>query len=159
MSRRYFFVFFTRSTWLLVLSPTNPAQTTDLLIFYFRWREGVPTSVLGSQPIVWLLSSFPSGVRRPKVTKYQHLLISPLWPTFFLTVTFLTGCHCSFQREDSINLISIVSVGYHVTLSTTIYSFICMHICRNLLSFLLWYSARLYEWGTQWESNSLVKVC
>ena len=33
----------------------------------------------------------------------------------FLTVTFLTGCHCSFQREDSINLISIVSVGYHVT--------------------------------------------
>ena len=35
----------------------------------------------------------------------------------FLTVTFLTGCHCSFQREDSINLISIVSVGYHVTFS------------------------------------------
>ena len=34
----------------------------------------------------------------------------------FLTVTFLTGCHCSFQREDSINLISIVSVGYHVTI-------------------------------------------
>ena len=33
----------------------------------------------------------------------------------FLTVTFLTGCHCSFQREDSINLISIVSVGCHVT--------------------------------------------
>ena len=36
----------------------------------------------------------------------------------FLTVTFLTGCHCSFQREDSINLISIVSVGYHVTLTS-----------------------------------------
>ena len=27
----------------------------------------------------------------------------------------MTGCHCSFQREDNINLISIVSVGYHVT--------------------------------------------
>ena len=32
----------------------------------------------------------------------------------FLTVS-LTVCHSSFQREDSINLISIVSVGYHVT--------------------------------------------
>ena len=32
-------------------------------------------------------------------------------------LTFLKGCHCSFQREDSINLISIVSVGYHVTMS------------------------------------------
>ena len=29
------------------------------LIVYFRWREGVPTSVLGSQPITWLLSSSP----------------------------------------------------------------------------------------------------
>ena len=28
----------------------------------------------------------------------------------------LAACHCSFQREDSINLISIVSVGYHVTM-------------------------------------------
>ena len=35
-----------------------------------------------------------------------------------LTVTFLTGHHCSFQREDSINLISIVSMGYHVTIVT-----------------------------------------
>ena len=40
----------------------------------------------------------------------------------FLTVTFLTGCHCSFQREDSINLISIVSVGYHVTIPNHIWS-------------------------------------
>ena len=36
----------------------------------------------------------------------------------FLMVTFLTDCHCSFQREDSINLISIVSVGYHVTVTS-----------------------------------------
>ena len=41
----------------------------------------------------------------------------------FLTVTFLTGCHCSFQREDSINLISIVSVGYHVTICTDFKSY------------------------------------
>ena len=39
----------------------EPCQTTNILIFYFRWREGVPTSVLGSQPIVWLLPSSPAG--------------------------------------------------------------------------------------------------
>ena len=38
----------------------EPCPTTDFLIIYFRWREGVPTSILGSQPIIWLLpSSFP----------------------------------------------------------------------------------------------------
>ena len=37
-------------------------------------------------------------------------------PHSLLTVTFLTGFHCSFQREDSINLTSIVSPGYHVTI-------------------------------------------
>ena len=37
-------------------------------------------------------------------------------PYSLLTVTFLTGFHCSFQREDSINLTSIVSAGYHVTI-------------------------------------------
>ncbi len=29
----------------------------------------------------------------------------------------MTGFHCSFQREDSINLTSIVSAGYRVTVS------------------------------------------
>ena len=52
-----------------------------------------------------------------EVTKYQHLLVSPLWPTFFLNGHSLTACYCSFKREDSINLISIVSVGHHVTVS------------------------------------------
>ena len=37
----------------------EPCSKTDLLIIYFRWGEGVPTSVLGSQPIIWLLSSSP----------------------------------------------------------------------------------------------------
>ena len=39
--------------------PYEPCPTTNFLIFYFRWREGVPTSVLGSQPMIWLLSSSP----------------------------------------------------------------------------------------------------
>ena len=30
---------------------------TNFLIIYFHWGEGVPTSVLRFQPIIWLLSS------------------------------------------------------------------------------------------------------
>ena len=41
------------------LHALNPAQKLNFLIIYFRWGEGVPTSVLGSQPIIWLLSSPP----------------------------------------------------------------------------------------------------
>ena len=59
----------------------EPCSKTDLLVLYFRWGEGSPTSVLGSQPIIWLLSLSPSDVRRPEVTKYEHL-VSPAWPTF-----------------------------------------------------------------------------
>ena len=36
----------------------EPCSKTNFLIIYFCWGEGVPTSVLGSQPIIWLLS-FP----------------------------------------------------------------------------------------------------
>ena len=43
----------------LVLPDTNPVQWLTFLTIYFRWREGVPISVLGSQPIIWLLSSSP----------------------------------------------------------------------------------------------------
>ena len=43
----------------------EPCPTTNFLIIFFRWREGVPTSVLGSQPIIWLLSSsFPCQATR-----------------------------------------------------------------------------------------------
>ena len=50
---------------VLALAPsaTSPVQQLTFFLFYFRWREGVHTSVLGSQPIVWLL---PSRVRRPE---------------------------------------------------------------------------------------------
>ena len=40
----------------------------SLFTIYFCWGEGNPTSVLGSQPIIWLLSLSPSDVRRPEVT-------------------------------------------------------------------------------------------
>ena len=125
------------------LSATSPAHKLTFLLSISA-DGGEPHFRFGV-PIIWLLSPSPSGVRRPEVTKYQHLLISPLWPTFFLNGHFLTGFHCSFQREDSINLTSIVSVGYHVTLrSVNLYlitidckSWSCEHwrIGQTLLTF------------------------
>ena len=56
---RYSFVFFYPEYLALVLPATNPVQRLTFLIIYFRWREGVPTSVLGSQSIIWLLSPSP----------------------------------------------------------------------------------------------------
>ena len=98
----------------------EPLPITDFLIFYFRWREGVPTSVLGSQPIVWLLSSSPPGqailLELLDITPVRLLLIQTsvgLHPDLH---SFLTVCHCSFQQEDSSHPTSIVSVGYHVTI-------------------------------------------
>ena len=41
----------------LVLSPTNLVQRLTFSFRFFRWREEGATSVLGSQPITWLLSS------------------------------------------------------------------------------------------------------
>ena len=46
----------------------EPCPTTDFLIIYFCWWEGVPTSVLGSQPLIWLLSSSPLARRSVRAT-------------------------------------------------------------------------------------------
>ena len=46
----------------------EPCPATNFLIIYFRWWEGVPTSVLGSQPIIWLLSSSPLARRSVRAT-------------------------------------------------------------------------------------------
>ena len=80
----------------------EPLPITDLLIIYFRWREGVPTSVLGSQPIIWLLSSFPL-VRRfflglLDVTQVRLLSTNLCWYPLcdlhsFLTVWRLATVH------------------------------------------------------------------
>ena len=57
-------LFSTRNTGLGSSARYEPCQTTNFLIFYFHWREGVPTYVLGSQPIVWLSTFLPPLVRR-----------------------------------------------------------------------------------------------
>ena len=70
---------------------------TDFLPIYFRWGEGVPTSVLGSRPIIWLLSSSSwcpaTWVRSPST----NICLSPLWPTFFLNGHFFDGLILSIQ--------------------------------------------------------------
>ena len=96
-----------RSKMAMVRLPAmNPAQKTNFLPIYFRWGEGSPTSVLGSRPIIWLLSLSPSDVRRSEVTKYEHL-VSPAWPTFLPNGHLFDGLILSIQiREDSISLTS-----------------------------------------------------
>ena len=68
---------------------------TNFLIFLFpltgrspHFHFRVPANHLASL-------SFPlvSG-DLSEVTKYQHLLVSPLWPTFFLNGHSLTACYC-----------------------------------------------------------------
>ena len=49
----------TRNTGYASSARYESCQTTRFLIIYFCWGEGVPTSVLRSQPIIWLLSSPP----------------------------------------------------------------------------------------------------
>ena len=59
----------------------EPCPTTNFFLFYFRWQEGVPTSVLGSQPIV-LASTFflPVSGDPREVTEYKHLFLTViLW--------------------------------------------------------------------------------
>ena len=100
---------------------TNPAQKLNFLTIYFRWGEGGPTSVLGSQPIIWLLSLSPSGVRRPEVTKYETW--SPLRdPHSSLTVTFFWRLDTVNSNTRNSNFISLLPVGYHVTLLNQQYS-------------------------------------
>ena len=94
----------------------EPCPKTDFFTFYFRWREGVPTSVLGSQPIIWLLSPSPkcpaTWVRLPSTS----ICCYPLCDLHsFLTVTHWRLATVNSSTGNSINLISIVSVGHHVT--------------------------------------------
>ena len=93
--------------WLWFVCPLwTLLKKTKFLPIYFRWGEGSPTSVLGSQPIIWLLSLSPSDVRWPEVTKYEHL-VSPAWPTFLPNGHLFDGLILSIQiREDSISLTS-----------------------------------------------------
>ena len=73
----------TRSKWLWVCLPRAFFQKITFLLFTSAEGKESPLPFWGpSQSFGFSLLLL--GVRRPEVTKYQHLLISPLWPTFFL---------------------------------------------------------------------------
>ena len=62
------------------LPATNPAQKLPFFLFTSAEGKGSPFPFWGpSQSFGFSL--LPLGVRRPEVTKYQHL-VSPVWPTF-----------------------------------------------------------------------------
>ena len=91
--RDIFFVFFYAEYLAFRSVRHEPCPRTNFLIIYFPWWEGIPTSVLGSQPIIWLLSSsFPCQATR--VRPPSKNIWSPLWTTFFLNGHSLTACYC-----------------------------------------------------------------
>ena len=68
----------------------EPCSKTNFLLFTSAEGKESPLPFWGpSQSFGFSL--LPLGVRRPEVTKYQHLLISPLWPTFSLNGHFFDG--------------------------------------------------------------------
>ena len=112
----------TRNTGFGPSARYEPCSKTNFLTIYFRWRGALP--FWGpSQSFGFSLPPLPvSGDLRLLSTNTCWYPLSD--PHSLLTVTFFffffffffTGFHCSFQREDSINLTSIVSAGYHVTI-------------------------------------------
>ena len=73
----------------------EPCPITNLSYYLFlltgrspHFRFGVPANHLA------YLSFLPVSGDPSEVTKYQHLLVSPLWPTFFLNGHSLMACYC-----------------------------------------------------------------
>ena len=60
------------------LPATNPAQKLTFLLFTSTEGKESPLPFWGPSQSFGFSLLLPSGVRRPEVTKYQHLLISPL---------------------------------------------------------------------------------
>ena len=113
----------------------EPCPKTNFLTIYFHWREGVPTSVLGSQPIIWLLSPSPWPgdpfgllyvTQVPfffhQVTQYKHLFFhSDLglllwdWPTFFHVLKAILWRLATVNSNGRIVLILFLSAQWDTT--------------------------------------------
>ena len=72
-------------------SATSPAQKLTILLFTSAEGKESPLPFWGHSQSFGFSLLLPSGVWRPEVAKYQHLLISPLWPTFSLNGHFFDG--------------------------------------------------------------------
>ena len=101
----------TRSKMAMVRLPaTNPAQKLTFLLSISA-DGGSPLPFWGpSQSFGFSL--LPLGVRRPEVTKYQHL-VSPVWPTFLPNGHSLTPRYCQFNGR--IVLILLLSSPWAIT--------------------------------------------
>ena len=93
----------------------EPCQTIDFFSFFFR-RRGEGCHFRFRAPANHLASlSFSLPVSGDLRLLSTNICWYPLCDLHSFLMVFLTVCHCSFRQEDSINLISIVSVGYHMT--------------------------------------------
>ena len=97
----------------------KPCQTTNFFLFYFRWREGVPTSVLGSQPIVWLLPSSPpwSGdfVRATRCHPSQVAEYRQVAPIYHHALTVILGGLVTVNSNERIAVIPLPSSQWDIT--------------------------------------------
>ena len=75
------------------------------------------------------------------------------WSMEILLFLHCPGCRLMFSK-------SLASIRFHFLLALLLLLHVHMNSLKissfNLLSFLLRCSTRPHEWGTQWESNSLV---
>ena len=90
----------TRNTGFGPSARYEPCSKTNFLTIYFRWRAGGAPLPFWGPSQSFGFSLLLLGVRRPEVTKYQHLLISPLWPTFSLNGHSLKARYCQFKHEE-----------------------------------------------------------
>ena len=89
---------------------------TDFLISFFRWHEEGATSVLGSQPIIWLpSSSFPcqaTRVRSQSTDSLTHIFPSfnsQLKLTYILYLSFNSQSLASSNTDGSGNSLFLLS--------------------------------------------------
>ena len=119
MSRRYFFRLLHPEYLAFGSVSYEPCQTTDFFLFYFRWREGVPTSVLGSQPIVWLLPSSPpwSGdfVRATRCHPSQVTEYRQVAPIYHHALTVILWGLVTVNSNERIAVIPLPSSQWDIT--------------------------------------------
>ena len=118
MSRRYFFRLLHPEYLAFGSVSYEPCQTTNFFLFYFRWREGVPTSVLGSQPIVWLLPSPPwSGdfVRATRCHPSQVTEYRQVAPIYHHALTVILWGLATVNSNERIAVIPLPSSQWDIT--------------------------------------------
>ena len=137
---------------------------TNFLIIYFRWQEGVPTFVSGSQPIIWLLSSSPwsgDSLGLLDVTPYPILYPSghqvqtsvfPFWPGFvtlgidphyYGVLTVILWCLATVNSHTGIVVILFLSSHWETTWHYTSY---------EIIDQFLWFQLQMNSYNRNWNT-------